>query len=65
MMHVDVELANHPIWDGSEPKMEKILTRKPGEPNPFVVGEASHQRLMKLLHECAQIQIGRASAGPS
>jgi len=64
-MHVDVELAVHPIWDGSESKMEKILTRKPGEPNPFVVGEKSHQRLMKVLHECMQVQIGRASASKS
>lgn len=64
-MHVDTELAVHPIWDGSEEKMEKILTRKPGEPNPFVVGEKSHQRLMKLLDECMKIQIERLGSGAS
>jgi metallo-beta-lactamase class B len=60
-MHVDTELAVHPIWDSSEQKMEKIATRKPGEPNPFVVGEESNQRLMKLLDDCMKIQIARLS----
>jgi len=64
-MHVDTELAVHPIWDGSEAKLEKIATRTPGEPNPFVVGEKSHQRLMKLLDECMKIQIARLNQSGS
>jgi metallo-beta-lactamase class B len=64
-MHVDTELAVHPIWDGSEAKMAKISTRNPGEPNPFIVGEENHQRLMKLLDECMKIQIARLSQSGS
>ena len=63
-MHVDVELANHPIWDGSGPKMEAILTRGPNDPNPFIVGEESHQRLMEVLMECLKAQGARVGDTP-
>ena len=33
-LHVDVELANHPIWDGSPDKMAMFATRGPKDPNP-------------------------------
>jgi len=46
-------------------KLEKIATRTPGEPNPFIVGEKNHQRLMKLLDECMKIQIARLNQSGS
>ena len=60
-MHVDVSITDHNVWDNFDAKTAKLKDRKPGDPNPFVVGEASYQRLLKIMDECAEAQIARNS----
>ena len=58
-MKVEVELLNHPIMDGLFEKLAKLKSRKPGEPHPLVVGEASYQRFLGVMTECARAQLAR------
>jgi metallo-beta-lactamase class B len=58
-MHVDVEITHHPIMDGAFDKMARLRTRKPGDPHPFVVGEAVYQRFLNVMSECMKAQIAR------
>ena len=37
-MNVDVELQNHPIFDGMPDKLAKLKSAKASDPNPFVIG---------------------------
>lgn len=50
----DVIISNHPIFDGSEAKLAAMATRKPGDPNPYVVGRDSVQRYFTVADECAK-----------
>ena len=38
---VDVLLQNHMLMDPIQDKLDKATARKPGDPDPFVVGAAS------------------------
>ena len=58
-MNVDVELQNHPLYDGIEGKLERLKARRAGEPNPFVVGAASYQRFLTVMTECTRAQLER------
>ena len=59
-MKVDVELQNHPgTWDGFPQKLEEVRNRKPGEPNPFVVGQANYTKFIEVMHDCAQAAYDR------
>ena len=49
----DVIIANHTIFDGSKQKLPALATRKPGDPNPWVIGEDSVRRYMTVAVECA------------
>jgi len=53
-MKVDVEIQNHPVFDGFADKLTALRARKPGEPNPFVVGEANYTKFLDLMMECAR-----------
>jgi metallo-beta-lactamase class B len=53
----DVILSNHTIFDGSLPKFAALAARKPGDPHPFVVGQDSVQRYVKVAEECARGQL--------
>ena len=33
-MNVEVELQNHPLYDGLEVKLERLKTRQTGQPHP-------------------------------
>jgi metallo-beta-lactamase class B len=57
--HVDVELQNHPLFDGMPGKLKAIRARTAGQPNPFVVGEASYQRFAGTVAECLKADIAR------
>jgi metallo-beta-lactamase class B len=50
----DVYLSNHTAFDGSKQALPKFATRKPGDPNPYVVGKDSVQRYMTMAGECAR-----------
>jgi metallo-beta-lactamase class B len=58
-MKVDVELLNHPLMDGTAAKLERLRSRKAGEPNPFVVGVDSYQRFLTVSSECLKGVLAR------
>jgi metallo-beta-lactamase class B len=49
----DVQLGNHPNFDDSLAKIEKLKTRTGGQPHPFVVGTDGVQRILTVQRECA------------
>jgi len=53
-MKVDVEIQNHPVFDGFADKLTALRARKPGDPNPFVVGQENYTRFVELMTECAR-----------
>ena len=64
-MKADVELENHPIMDGTFDKLAALKDRKPGQPNPFVVGERGFRSFTDVMVECAEAQIGRHGGNPT
>jgi metallo-beta-lactamase class B len=50
----DVLISNHSQYDGSKTKLPALKLRKPGEPNPYVVGNDSVKRYMKIAEECSK-----------
>lgn len=58
-MNVDVELQNHPLYDGLEAKLQRLTTRRAGDPHPFVVGRDSYQGFLTVMAECARAQLER------
>ena len=56
---VDVELQNHPLYDGLEEKLAKLRDRKAGAPNPFIVGQAGYGKFLDVMSECARAQLAR------
>jgi metallo-beta-lactamase class B len=50
----DVLISNHTIYDGSEAKLAALAKRKPGDPNPYVVGSDSVRRYLTVADECAK-----------
>jgi len=50
----DVILSNHTIFDGSKTKLPALEQRKPGDPNPYVIGVDGVQRYLTVVDECAQ-----------
>jgi len=39
--------------------MEKLNARKKGDPNPFVVGQASYQVFLDVMSDCAVAESDR------
>jgi metallo-beta-lactamase class B len=54
--NADVAISTHPIFDGSDDKAMKLAAspRKPGEPNPWVLGVSGYLRYMMVNLEVAQ-----------
>jgi metallo-beta-lactamase class B len=50
----DVLISNHSEYDGSKTKIPALKLRKPGDPNPYVVGKDSVARYMKIAEECSR-----------
>ena len=50
----DVLISNHSEYDGSKTKIPALQLRKPGEPHPYVVGNDSVKRYMKIAEECSK-----------
>jgi metallo-beta-lactamase class B len=50
----DVIISNHTIFDGSKTKLPAVQERKPGDPNPYVIGKDSVQRYLTVADECAK-----------
>jgi metallo-beta-lactamase class B len=58
-MKVDVELQNHPIMDGFAAKLAALQARKPGDPNPFIVGQENYSKFVEVMYTCVQVYIDR------
>jgi metallo-beta-lactamase class B len=58
-MNVEVELQNHPIFDGTPERLARIKAAKPGDPNPFVVGNDRYLKMWNIVSECIQAEIAR------
>src|SRR5688572_10318735 len=55
----DVEIQNHPLYDGFEAKLARLAARRAGDAHPFVVGEDAYQRFLSVMAECANAQLAR------
>jgi len=55
----DVLISNHTIFDGSKTKIPALQRRKPGDPNPYVIGKEGVQRYLTVVDECAQAGLAR------
>jgi metallo-beta-lactamase class B len=55
----DILLSNHTDWDGAKVKMPVLAKRTPGGPHPFVVGNESTRRYIKVAEECATARLLR------
>jgi metallo-beta-lactamase class B len=58
-MNVDVELQNHPIFDGMPDKLAKLKSAKASDPNPFVIGNDRYLKMWNIVSECIQAEIAR------
>jgi metallo-beta-lactamase class B len=61
---VDGVISNHPYLDntfidGAHDKITAIAQRKPGEPNPWLVGGETYRRYMGVIMECTAAAQGR------
>ena len=57
----DIILSNHTDFDGSKRKLPAVMNRKPGDPNPYVVGNESVKRYLTVADECAKAGLLRVS----
>jgi metallo-beta-lactamase class B len=55
----DVLIANHTNLDGSKAKLPALAARKPGEENPYVIGNGSVRGYVKVAEECARAAVLR------
>ncbi|MEO8465725.1 MAG: MBL fold metallo-hydrolase [Gammaproteobacteria bacterium] len=51
---VDVEIQNHPLYDGFAGKLERLAKRTSGDPHPFVVGKDTYQRFLTIMSACGE-----------
>jgi len=56
---VDTELQNHPLMDNFTQKLEMLKQRKPGQPNPFVIGQNGYSRFVGVMEECMKAEVVR------
>jgi metallo-beta-lactamase class B len=57
--HIDAEIVDHPHVDDSMARLKAASTRRPGQPNAFLIGEAGFQDFLGMLMECYQSNIAR------
>lgn len=57
--NAEIVLANHTAFDGSKQHLPKLAARKPGEPNPYVIGKEGVLRYMTVVDECAKAGLAR------
>jgi len=56
---VDVELQNHPLFDGMPEKLAQLGARQPGAPHPFVLADGSYQRFTSVIANCTRAELAR------
>jgi metallo-beta-lactamase class B len=62
-LKVDVELQNHPVFDGMPEKLAQLKNRRANQPNPFVVSQASYATFLDVMSECMQVAVTRRAEG--
>jgi metallo-beta-lactamase class B len=62
-MKVEVEIQNHPIFDGTPERLAKLKTAKPGDPSPFIIGNDRYLKMWNIVSECIQAEVARRTAG--
>lgn len=50
----DIVLSNHTAYDNTPMNIKKLATRKPTDPNPYVVGNDAVLRYITTAEECAK-----------
>jgi metallo-beta-lactamase class B len=50
----DVIIGNHTEYNGALARLERTRARKPGEPNPWVVGKPEMRKYLTVVEECAK-----------
>jgi metallo-beta-lactamase class B len=60
--NVDVEIQNHPLYDGMLGRLDRLRSRQPGQPHPFVVGRDAYQRFTRVMAGCIRAQLARRIA---
>ena len=55
----DVEIQNHPLYDGFPAKLERLARRGANDTHPFVVGRDAYQRFLTVMAECGKAQLAR------
>jgi len=58
----DVLITNHSEFDNSFAKLDALKARKPGDPNPYVVGKQTVQRYLTVAEECGKAMLLAAKA---
>jgi metallo-beta-lactamase class B len=56
---VEIVMQNHPLMDPVQPKLEKMQSRRNGDPNPWVVGESNYQKFLDVMYQCTEVNIAR------
>ena len=49
----DVVISNHTIYDGTKTKIPALANRRPGDPNPYVIGTDAVKRYLAVARNCA------------
>jgi len=63
--NVEVQLQNHQHMLNLPERIDKLQSRKPGDPNPFVVGNAAYGRYFQMIQECTLAQKQRIAENPN
>ena len=61
-MKVEVEIQNHPIFDGMPDKLARLKAAKANDPSPFIVGTDRYVKMWNVISECIQAEIARRTA---
>ena len=56
---VEVALQNHPLMLPLQANIDKLQSRRKGDPNPFVIGKANYQKFVDVMYQCSEVNIAR------
>ncbi|HLG99711.1 MAG TPA: MBL fold metallo-hydrolase [Bryobacteraceae bacterium] len=56
----DVIITNHTQFDQTLAKLDALKNRKPGDPNPYVIGKQAVQRYLTVAEECGKAMLLQA-----
>jgi len=62
---VDVQLQNHPHMLAITDKLNKLQSRKDGDPNPFVIANGAYIKYFQVIQECTLAQKLRIIENPT